>query len=442
RRRREDNSDEDFAQRPAQRRRHRHVPDDLPSEQKPDLMRKLKAFKDKWNKMFPNKPCVECGTLLLPRNRKLKPFEDGHVYGLTHAFGLPVSGDSVIHCETCFRNARPPINVGPLPRCLLDLPQRSRMFLSPFSLSTSLGRTEGYNTNAIPFTYRTLTGRITTRPRNAHAIALYAGTIAAWLESNAHNRANRGHDQIALSRCRDWLLQHNPVFHRNDIRSYLQVNNPLPVVHLENEVADERRPNNRPDLVVNPFPYHQETRNEDYRHYRLPAGAVQTTASTQQRQPALLHSDPDVELLLFPHLYPHGYGHFVRGERGENGRSTYTRHMDVKRKLASINRVFRDDWYWPSWCYQEIETTRIFQNSQRLVNNKTRTAIDNRLPQHEILQQSNYGTHNIISEAPGSIRTGESYFQGKERLVNTVMSSIDLPHIFLTLTFNDTWEDI
>jgi hypothetical protein len=225
------------------------------------------------------------------------------------------------------------------------------------------------------------------------------------------------------------------------------VNNPLPVVHLENEVADERRPNNRPDLVVNPFPYHQETRNEDYRHYRLPAGAVQTTASTQQRQPALLHSDPDVELLLFPHLYPHGYGHFVRGERGENGRSTYTRHMDVKRKLASINRVFRDDWYWPSWCYQEIETTRIFQNSQRLVNNKSRTAIDNRLPQHEILQQSNYGTHNIISEAlshtiPGSIRTGESYFQGKERLVNTVMSSIDLPHIFLTLTFNDTWEDI
>jgi hypothetical protein len=223
----EDNSDEDFTQRSAQRRRHRHIRDDLPAEQKPDLMRKLKAFKDKWNKMFPDKPCVECGTLLLPRNRKLKTFEDGHVYGLTHAFGLPVNGNSVIHCETCFRNPRPPINVGPLPRCLLDLPQRSRMFLSPFSLSTSLGRTQGYNTNATPFTYRTLTGRITTRPRNERAIALYSGTIAAWLESNAHNRADQGHDQIALNRCRDWLLQHNPVFHRNDIQSYLQVNNPF-----------------------------------------------------------------------------------------------------------------------------------------------------------------------------------------------------------------------
>jgi len=446
RRRRAENSDHDLTQRPAQRRRHRRVPDDLPRERKPDLVRKLNSFKDKWNKMFPDKPCAECGTLLLPRNRKLKAFDDGHVYGLTRAFGLRVNGDSVIHCETCFGNPQPPVDVGPLPRCLLDLPQRSRMFLSPFSLSTSLGRTEGYNTSATPFTYRTLTGRIVTRPRNERAIALYSGAITAWLESNAHNRADRGHNQIALAHCKDWLLTHNPVFHRNDIRSYLRVDNPFPVVHLENEVGNERRPNNRPDLIVHPFPYQRETRDEDYRHYRLPAGAAQTIASTHQRQPTLLHGDPDVEVLLFPHLYPHGYGQFKQGERGENGRSTYTRHMDVKLKLASINRVFREDWYWPSWSYQEIETTRIFQNTQRLINNKNRTAIDNRMPQYEILQQSNYGTNRIINEAlshtiPGSIRTGESYFQDKERLVNSVLSSRGLPALFVTLTFNDTWAE-
>jgi hypothetical protein len=99
RRRIAENSDEDLTQRPAQRRRHRRVPDDLPPEQKPDLVRKLNVFKDKWNKMFPDKPCAECGTLLLPRNRKLKAFNDGHVYGLTRAFGLRVNGDSVIHCD-------------------------------------------------------------------------------------------------------------------------------------------------------------------------------------------------------------------------------------------------------------------------------------------------------------------------------------------------------
>jgi hypothetical protein len=51
----EDNSDEDLTPRPAQRRRHRCVDCDLPPEEKPDLL----------NKMFPDKPCVECGTLLL-----------------------------------------------------------------------------------------------------------------------------------------------------------------------------------------------------------------------------------------------------------------------------------------------------------------------------------------------------------------------------------------
>jgi len=163
---------------------------------------------------------------VLPRKRKLKAFDDGHVYDLTRAFGLRVNGDSVIHCETCFGNPQPPVDVGPLLRCLLDLPQRSRMFLSPFSLNTSLGRTEGYNTNATPFTYRTLTGRMVTQPRNERAIALYSGAIAAWLESNAHNRADRGHDQIALARCRDWLLRITPSStEMTYIRAYLRLDN-------------------------------------------------------------------------------------------------------------------------------------------------------------------------------------------------------------------------
>ena len=68
------------------------------------------------------------------------------------------------------------------------------------------------------------------------------------------------------------------------------------------------------------------------------------------------------------------------------------------------------------------------------------------MPQYEILQQSNYGTHNIINETlshtiPGLIRTGEFYFQGKKRLVNSVISSRNLPQLFVTLTFNDNWKE-
>jgi hypothetical protein len=449
RRRPRQDSDEDFEPRPTRRRRaHRAIRRGLPPEQQPDLLRNIRRFKEKFNKEFPDKYCVECGTLLLQRHRKKKPFSEHHVYGVTKAFNLRVRGDSVnnvILCEVCDREAQPPIDVGALPKCIRQLPQRSRKFLSPFRIDTNLGRTTGYNLSATPYLYRTLSGRIQTRTRNPRAIALYSGVIGAWLESSAHNKPDQNHNQVALNQCKDWLLQHNSVFQRNDVRANIHVDNPLPVAQLLQEAGIERRPANRPDLVVNPFNYDQETRNEHSQHHRLPAGAVHH-APNQAVQPMLFHSDPDVEVLLFPHLYPHGRGEFVQGDKGVNGRSIYTRHMDVKKKLASINSIFRDDWYWPSWAYQEIETTRIFQNTQRLINNKTRTALDGRLPQHEILQQSSYGTVSIINEAitqtiPGSIRTGESYFLGKERLVNSVTMNCGLPQLFITLTFNERWEE-
>ena len=68
RRKRDEDSDHDLNPRLTQRRRHKRVCHDLPPEQKPDFLRKLKTFKEKWNTIFPDRPCVECGTLLLPRH--------------------------------------------------------------------------------------------------------------------------------------------------------------------------------------------------------------------------------------------------------------------------------------------------------------------------------------------------------------------------------------
>jgi len=269
--------------------------------------------------------------------------------------------------------------------------------------------------------------------------------LGAWLESHRCNQYDQGHDQDALRECRDWLLENNAVFQRNDVRAYLQVGNPLPLAHLIDENGDERRPPNRPDLVMNPFQYEQHTRDEHFRHNRLPVGAVQASPD-QALLPTLYRSDPDVEVLAFPHLYPYGRGQWVEGTRTEQGRLQYTRHMDVKNKLNSVSSAFRDDWYWPSWAYQEIEATRIFQNTRRLIDNKTRQAVDNRLPQHQLLQQSAYGLSSIINEAithtiPACIRTGESYFLEKERLTNSVLSTHGLPQLWITLTFNDDWPE-
>src|SRR5579871_161595 len=83
RRRPRQDSDEDFDPRPTRRRRaHRAIRRDLPPELQPDLLRNMKRFKEKFNKEFPDKYCVECGTLLLRRHRKKKPFNEHHVYGL------------------------------------------------------------------------------------------------------------------------------------------------------------------------------------------------------------------------------------------------------------------------------------------------------------------------------------------------------------------------
>jgi hypothetical protein len=282
-------------------------------------------------------------------------------------------------------------------------------------------------------------------PRNLDAVALYSGAIGAFLESTAHNNRWEGHDLRTLQQCREWLLVNNPVFQRNDVRGHIHADDPLPIVHMDEEPGQRPRPPNRPDLVLNPFEYPQHTHNEDFQHNRLPLGTVVGDAG-QPIQPSLLRSDPDVEVLCFPHLYPYGQGQWKPGPRTENGRLEYTRHMDIKKKLNSVNSVFRDDWYWPAWAYQEVEAHRIFQNSRRLVRNVTRMDLDNRLAQHQLLQQSNYGMHSIINEElthtiPSFIRTGENYWLRKERQVSSMIAGRRLPQLFVTLTFNESWPE-
>jgi hypothetical protein len=417
----------------------------VPTEQQPRFIRKLKTFTDRWNTEFPDTPCVECGTLLLPRHRQSRAFRQDHIYGISKVFGVPVSGESgaVVLCKECVSSPRPPVDCGKPPPCILALPQRSRKFLSPFKLNVNLGRTTGYNTSAIPFTYRTLTGKVVVNTQNKEAIALYSGCLGAWLEANRDNKWYQGHNQELLSASRDWLLANNAVFQRNDVRAHLQVDVPLPLVHLADDNPEELRPQTRPDFVMNPFQYDPHTRNEDFRYDRLTVGAV-LPGLFQEQPPALYRSDPDVEALCFPHLYPYGRGQYKKRLYSGDEVLGCTRYQDTKHKLCSLNSSFRDDWYWPSWAYSEIEATRIFQNNMRLINNKNRQALDNRLPHHHLLQQSSYGQHSIINETithtiPASIRTGEAFFQGKERLVNSVLAGRGLPHLFITTTFNENW---
>ena len=119
---------------------------------------------------------------------------------------------------------------------------------------------------------------------------------------------------------------------------------------------------------------------------------------------------------------------------------------NAKIKLNSIIPHFRHDIYWPSWIYLEIESRRIFQNSQRLLKQDKIDRMQNRPSGAQLLQQSMFGDWNIINEKvtgtlPAFIRTGESYFRNAESNVAAMVNAFGLPQLFVTLTFSESWPD-
>lgn len=198
--------------------------------------------------------------------------------------------------------------------------------------------------------------------------------------------------------------------------------------------------------MLDPFDYDARARVEASRYDRIPAGIIDHDVNRSAIPTTLFHSDPDIETLLFPHLYPYGRGQYERGSLQENGRTSYSRATDLKRKLNHIYSQWRNDWYWPGWVYQEIEQSRIQEFRNRMIRGLNKRLIDNQLPQHQLLQRSMFGGQNIINEIltttiPKGIRTGESYFQGKQYAVNTMLQALGLSTLFVTLTFNESWPE-
>ncbi len=408
------------------------------------FMRLYTRFRNKYDLQFPDTPCAYCSQLLLPRNIVWERFKPEYEYPLSLELQILPNihtkngRDYVAICKTCKAIPGHINNPGPWPKCLLDLPHRSRMFLSPLTLHTNLGRTQSHQPWNNPYsTYRTITGKMNVT-RNPRAIALFSGLIGAYLESH-QGRIDSGHDIQLLNKCRRWLLAHNPLFARYDIQAELGIN-PLPTTNLFDEDA-EIRPPNRPDVVLNPDPYDEKTQDEDYRYFRLPVASFQ---DHNRQTVGLVRSDPAIELLLFPVLYPHGRGHWVRPAKEDRIRGKNTLLKHVQQKLNCAISHFREDHYWPGWAYMEIEAIRILQNNQRIVSGRTRQALDRRMPAYDLLQQSIYGPWSVINEKlttsiPYFIRTGSTYFIENERKVNAMLSAYGIPTVFITLTFSEQW---
>ena|SRR2546421_233014 len=122
-------------------------------------------FQNEFSTHFPDTPCAYCGTLLLPRNISWISAEDDRVYPIEEILQrspqirIIAEHSEVAVCKKCRFSPQEPIAGGPWPMMLLELPQHSRMFLSPLTINTNLGRTQGAQVHLNPYTtYRTVTG--------------------------------------------------------------------------------------------------------------------------------------------------------------------------------------------------------------------------------------------------------------------------------------------
>jgi PIF1-like helicase/Helitron helicase-like domain at N-terminus len=116
-------------------------------------------------------------------------------------------------------------------------------------------------------------------------------------------------------------------------------------------------------------------------------------------------------------------------------------------KLSSVEPVFRNDHKWSAFKYLEVEMQRIHQNSNRLVKVDQTNRQQNRPTGAQLLQQSMFGTWNVVNEQITStisafIRTGDTYFRAGESNINAMLKSFGLPQMFITMTFSERWPEL
>ena len=226
--------------------------------------------------------------------------------------------------------------------------------------------------------------------KNEAALALFSGVLGAFLHSSTEWHPT-SLDIERLSQAATWLRQNNPLFRRWTSSQIVQEHSLLPSVMADSE---ERLPDSRPDIVLDPAPFDPVTHDEDYSFRRLPV-AVDALRTGD----CLAGSEAETEMLLFPTLYPNGRGAYESASHPAIApHRRYTFAEDIQLKLGSIISHYRDDHYWPHFIYMQLEQRRIFQNHSRLVHAFRRRAQTGRLRTTELIQQSQYGDGPIINE--------------------------------------------
>jgi len=123
---------------------------------------------------------------------------------------------------------------------------------------------------------------------NVRALHLYGGTMGTFLRSpEATSFDLSNHSWNKALDALNWLITKNPLFrslcHRLSIFLPLQDSSTDTAIggvlftYLGHAHDERAPPPGRPDLILNPFDFDSEVRNEDHRSHRLPAGTIQSS---------------------------------------------------------------------------------------------------------------------------------------------------------------------
>jgi len=395
---------------------------------------------------YPCIPCSYCTKLLYPTECKWENYDQNKTYPLENCnypninlvFHPKAPILKVAVCSSCknLNTRRNPPKYDPIPTEIQNVPSYHRIYLSPVHLSCSFGRSSDSNRYT---TYRHLKGSIGLS-KNIHALSLYSGMIGAILANGQRNSWYHP----SLDAAAHWLRINNPFFKQYQ-HYYNRANQYGPPIIIptampsstENDMILIGNPQTRPtDIIIPPYELDTEIHNEDFHYKRLMAGFI---TNPEDKSLPIPYSDPDLEALIFPDLFPFGRNHFGDTNNLSNKRpiiDTYGSYS--KLLLGGVDPRFRLSWYWPFYTYLNLEKLRNHQNRNRILKQRN-TDRTNHPTLSDILATSAYTGRSIIDEVktttiPSYIRTGNTYWKKKEHQLNTIIKTFGLPQMFYTVT--------
>ena len=82
------------------------------------------------------------------------------------------------------------------------------------------------------------------------------------------------------------------------------------------------------------------------------AGFIKTSDNTSL---PLAINDPNLEVLLFPDLFPNGKGHYYDNNSNSELTRNETYSKYIKQRILNIDSRFRLHPKWPAWSYLQLE---------------------------------------------------------------------------------------